>query len=449
MNERFRRLPSVDRLLAHPLLAGAGTVPLRGAAAREALAAVRRELRDGAEPPDADAIAARALAIVDAIEAPSLRPVINATGVILHTNLGRAPLAEDALAAMVAAGRDYTNLEYDLAEGSRGSRFSHLDALLRRVTGAEAGIAVNNNAAAILLMLSALCRDREVIVSRGQAVEIGGGFRIPDVLRQSGAALVEVGTTNRTNLGDFADAIGERTAAILRVHASNFRVIGFTTFPAIEALATLAHDRGLLLLDDLGSGCLIDTTRFGMSPEPTVQQSVQAGVDVAAFSGDKLLGGPQAGILAGKAAAIDRLRRHPLARAVRMDKTGIAALAATLRHYVRGDALETIPIWRMLTAPLAEVEQRARAWAASTTFPTEIVVGTTMVGGGSLPEDGVETRLLGIATADPNAVAAGLRRLHPPLIARVSDERLLLDPRTVHPEQDAVVAAALAQLSHT
>jgi L-seryl-tRNA(Ser) seleniumtransferase len=442
----FRRLPSVDRVLSHPRLSECGSGALRRDAVREVLQNARALIREGGEPPTLDDVAIRAATLLARWERPSPTPVINATGVILHTNLGRAPLSDSALAAMQMVGRGYSDLEFDLAKGERGSRFTHLEGVLRRVTGAEAGIAVNNNASAILLMLSALCSGREVVVSRGQAVEIGGGFRIPDVLRQSGATLVEVGTTNRTNIRDFADAITEHTAAILRVHASNFRVVGFTTFPELDALAALAHDRGVLLLDDLGSGCLLDTRAFGMMREPMVQESIAAGVDVAAFSGDKLLGGPQAGILAGRRELVEKMRRHPLARAVRMDKTSIAALAATLQHYLHGEALTQVPIWRMIATPLSDVEQRARAWAERCPFPCEVRLSRSMVGGGSLPEEGVPTWTLAVPVEHPDEMAFRLRRNDPPIVARVEDGALLLDPRTVDPRDDDIVSAALSRL---
>ena len=447
MTNAFRSLPAVDRLLSHAALSGDHSPDIRTAAARAALDEARLRIKGGSPAPSLDELAGRAAALLTKFERPSLRTVINATGVILHTNLGRAPLSDSALAAALAAGQGYSNLEYDLDAGARGSRFSHLEELIQRVTGAEMGIAVNNNASAVLLLLSALCQGREVIVSRGQAVEIGGGFRIPDVLRQSGATLVEVGTTNRTNLRDFADAISERTAAILRVHASNFRIIGFTAFPDIKELAALAHDRGVLLLDDLGSGCLLDTRRFGMLPEPMVQESVSAGVDVSVFSGDKLLGGPQAGILAGRRNLIAALREHALARAVRMDKMTIAALAATLQHYARGEELSEIPVWRMIATPVAALETRARAWAEAITLPAEIRPSRSMVGGGSLPEEGLETRVLCLRVCNPDAAAAALRGRTPALVARIEDGLLVLDPRSVHPRDDAEVITALTALA--
>jgi L-seryl-tRNA(Ser) seleniumtransferase len=347
---------------------------------------------------------------------------------------------------MDAVTRGYSNLEFDLDAGERGSRHGHLDDLLRRVTGAAAGFAVNNNAAAVLLVLAALCAGREVIISRGQLVEIGGGFRIPDVLRQSGARLVEVGTTNRTYARDYAEAVTPETAAILRVHSSNFRVIGFTHEPAAAELAAVARAHDLLLLDDLGSGCLLDTARFGLAPEPTVQASLAAGADLTMFSGDKLLGGPQAGVIAGRAELVERARRHPLARAVRLDKAGIAALAATLAHYARGEALSAVPIWRMIATPLTELDRRVRAWAAAAGGRAAVVDGRSMVGGGSLPEESLPTRLLALYPAHAAAAARRLRLADPAVVARVERDALLLDPRTVDPADDDAIAAAVRGL---
>jgi L-seryl-tRNA(Ser) seleniumtransferase len=445
----LRALPSVDRLLAdprlQPYLAHLRTEVVTEAARRE-LARVRESLRSGALDAPPDDITALVAARLDALLAPSLRRVVNATGVILHTNLGRAPIAEEAIEAMARASAGYSNLEFDLDEGARGSRFAHLEPLLTAVTGAEAGIAVNNNASAVLLALAALCRDREVIVSRGQLVEIGGGFRIPDVMRQSGALLVEVGTTNRTRLADYANAITERTAALLRVHASNFRVVGFTESVPIEALASLARERGLLLIDDLGSGALLDTASYGLAHEPMPQESIAAGADVVLFSGDKLLGGPQAGIAAGKRDAIDRMRRHPLARAVRMDKTTIAGLAVTLRLYLTGHAVERIPVWRMIAAPLASVSRRARRWATALGEGASVVETRSIVGGGSLPEESLPSRALALTPppgVSADELALRLRRHDPPVIARIERDLVLLDPRTVDPRDDRIVVAAV------
>ncbi|MBI4329322.1 MAG: L-seryl-tRNA(Sec) selenium transferase, partial [Chloroflexi bacterium] len=374
----YRRLPGVDRLLAHPLLqeftARAGH-DLLVAIAREALEEARGSIALGAGVPSMDELAQGAALRLGALLRPRPRPVINATGIVIHTNLGRAPLSRAAQEAVLATARSYSDLEYDLEAGDRGSRHAHAEELLRRLTGAEAAIAVNNNASAVLLALATLAAGKEVVVSRGEAVEIGGGFRIPDVLRQSGAHLVEVGTTNRTYARDYEAAITPETAAILKVHRSNFALVGFTHTPEARELAELAHRRGIPLLHDLGSGCLLDTTRYGLAAEPRVQESVAEGADLSLFSGDKLLGGPQAGIAVGRGAVVERMKAHPLARAVRMDKLDLAALTATLVSYLTGRAEEEIPVWRMIAAPLAELERRARAWAAGRGEGVEVVKG--------------------------------------------------------------------------
>jgi L-seryl-tRNA(Ser) seleniumtransferase len=390
------------------------------------------------------------LGLAEAVFRASLKPVINATGVIIHTNLGRAPLSEPAIEAMAAVSRGYSNLEFALEAGERGSRASHLEPALRQLTGAEAGVAVNNNASALLLTLTGLCGEREVVISRGQAVEIGGGFRIPDVMRQSGARLVEVGTTNRTYLRDYEAAITEETAAIMRVHASNFRIVGFTESPLLQDMARVAHEHGVLLIDDIGSGCLIDPRPYGLSWEPTVQESVAAGADLTLFSGDKLLGGPQAGIIVGKTALIEQLRRHPLMRALRLDKAAIAGMHATLLHYLRGEALTRVPVWRMISMPLAETDKRARRWAKAIRGASRVVDGRSMVGGGSLPEESLPTKLVAIPGdgAHVSELARRLRTGLPTVVARVERDTLLLDPRTVLPDQDqALVAAVTAALA--
>ncbi len=444
----YRTLPSVDRLLAHQRIRALGdgqAAPLVTQLAREALETARASIAQGLPAPGEEQIVETVLGLADTLFRPSLRPVINATGVIIHTNLGRAPLSDDAIAAMGAVARGYSNLEFDLPAGERGSRHLHLEDLLRQVTGAPAAIAVNNNASALLLALSALAGAGEVIISRGQAVEIGGGFRIPDVMRQSGARLVEVGTTNRTNLHDYESAITPDTVALMRIHASNFRIIGFTESPSLSDLARLAHEHGTLVLDDIGSGCLLDTAAFGLAPEPTVQESLSAGSDLTLFSGDKLLGGPQAGVIVGRADLIDLLRRHPLARAVRMDKASVAGLAATLLHYLRGEALEKVPVWRMISTPLAAIRRRAGRWARALGPPARVVDGRSMIGGGSLPEESLPTRLLAIPGdgAYLSDLARGLRTGDPPVVARIEHDLLLFDPRTVRPDDDRALIAAL------
>jgi L-seryl-tRNA(Ser) seleniumtransferase len=375
-----------------------------------------------------------------------LRPAINATGVVIHTNLGRAPLSDDALAAMHAVGGGYSNLEYDLGAGARGSRYVHAEDLLRRLTGAEGALVVNNNAAAVLLALTVLAQDREVVISRGQLVEIGGGFRIPDVMRQSGACLVEVGTTNRTHLGDYEAAIGSDTAMLMLAHQSNYRTIGFTAQVPAAQLVELGHDRGLLVYEDLGSGTLVDTEAYGFAHEPTVQEAVAAGLDLVSFSGDKLLGAPQAGILVGRSDLIMRLRRSPLTRALRVDKTTLAGLQATLLRYLRGDAEGAIPIWRMLSTPLDEINRRARRWARklqAAGVDARVIGGRSAAGGGSLPGETVPTRLVALSSASPDALAARLRSHDPPVIARIEDDLLCLDPRTVLRRQEDMLLSAI------
>jgi L-seryl-tRNA(Ser) seleniumtransferase len=444
----YRDLPSVDRILADDRVralsaeySGDAVVAL----VREELAGARDAIGRGGPVPAFETIVRAVDLRVRTALAPSLRPVINATGVIIHTNLGRAPLSDEAIAAMTAVARGYSNLEFDVEAGERGSRYVHLEEQLRRLTGAEAALAVNNNASAVVLALSALAMHREVIISRGELVEIGGGFRIPDVMAQSDAFLVEVGTTNRTYLRDYEDAISEQTAAIMRVHASNYKVVGFTAAVPLAELARLAHEHDLWLLDDLGSGCLLDTTCYGLAPEPTPQESLRAGADLALFSGDKLLGGPQAGIIAGRRVLIERLRKHPLARALRMDKGSIAGLAVTLDHYLKDEAVEKVPVWRMIATPLDAIARRARRWARAAGHGARVIDGRSMVGGGSLPEEGLPTKLVAVPddALPADELARRLRAHEPPVVARIERDAVLLDPRTVEPREDRVVIEAL------
>ena len=373
---------------------------------------------------------------------PSLRPVINATGVIIHTNLGRALLSNAARQAMLNAAGAYNTLEFDLESGKRGSRLVHARQILQDLTGAEDALVVNNNASALIMILSAMAKHREVIISRGQLVEIGGGFRIPAIMGESGALLVEVGTTNRTRIADYADAIGENTAMLLRVHASNFKQVGFVQQPSLDELTDLARKNGILAVDDLGSGTLLDTAPFGLDHEPTIQESIAAGTDLVCFSGDKLLGGPQAGIIVGKAEAIETLKRHPLARALRVDKLTYAALIATLEHYRREEALTQIPVWRMISLRLDEISRRAEEWSKK--LGGTVISGESTVGGGSLPGTSLPSALLAFETETPDRMIAQLRQANPPVIARIADGRVLLDPRTVLPEQDQDLLSALA-----
>jgi L-seryl-tRNA(Ser) seleniumtransferase len=375
---------------------------------------------------------------------PTLSPVINATGVIIHTNLGRALLSKSAQAAMVSAANAYNTLEFDLETGKRGSRLLHAGRILRDLTGAEDALVVNNNASALILILSALAKGREVIISRGQLVEIGGGFRIPSIMRESGAELVEVGTTNRTRISDYEAALTEDSVMLLRVHSSNFKQIGFVEQPLLDELTALAHGRGLLAVDDLGSGTLIDTAQFGLDHEPTIQESITAGVDLVCFSGDKLLSGPQAGIIVGKAEALAQLKRHPLARALRVDKLTYAALIATLEHYRRGEALEQIPVWRMISRSLDGIRETAEKWASK--VGGLVISGESTVGGGSLPGTALPTALLAIKSDAPNCALEQLRHAAPPVVARIADGRILLDPRTVLPEQEMDLLAALQSI---
>ena len=456
MESEFQRLPSVDRLLSEgriKQLQESYPWVLVVDLIRQCLERERLSIASGNLCPSIDEIAESVCAQAWSLSHPSLRPVINATGVILHTNLGRAPLSQEAIVAMDAAAKGYCNLEFDLDSGTRGSRHSHIEQILCQLTGAEAALVVNNNASAVLLVLTVLARKKEVIVSRGQAVEIGGGFRIPEVMRQSGAKLVEVGTTNCTYVADYEQAINPRTAALMRVHSSNFRLLGFTYSVTLEELVVLGHRYHLPVFDDLGSGCLLDTTKFGLDPEPMVQQSITLGVGLALFSGDKLLGGPQAGIIVGKKQLIDKLKRHPLARAVRIDKIRLAGLLATLIHYLKDEAVSKLPVWRMLSTPLEEIEKRARLWAQALDSSARIIEGESMIGGGSLPGGTLPTRLLALGGQGKRknkdlaqAIAQRLRCQEPPIVGRISGNLLLLDPRSVLPEEDETVLKALCSV---
>ena len=453
--EQLRLLPSVDELLhsasgQHLVQRYSRSMTLQ--AVRASISQARIHIQRGASCPTSDEILSAAEHILDESQRPNLRPVINATGVIINTNLGRSPLSQEALQAVQRIARGYSNLEYELEAGERGSRHSHVSTLLCELTGAEAALVTNNNAAAVLLALSTLAAGREVIISRGQLVEIGGGFRVPDVMSQSGCKLIEVGTTNRTRLSDYEAAITERTALLLTVHPSNFQIVGFTESTSVEALAELAHEHGLQLMDDLGSGCLLASERYGLGHEPMPQESIAAETDVVCFSGDKLLGGPQAGILVGKAAALKRINKHPLLRAMRIDKMTLAALEATLRHYQREEAETHIPIWRMIAASRASISGRAASWVSKLQkygIPARMQHGESTVGGGSLPGETLPTTLLaldaGNVSMSLDELAKRLRLRNSPLIVRILRDALLIDPRTVLEEQDNEVVQALAE----
>ncbi len=455
--ERLRELPSVDQLVRgvekRPELREIPRARLT-ACVRDVLDAERRRaLAGGAAQLDAAALAER---VVDALArgAFSLRPVINATGVVLHTALGRAVLSPLALERLTLVGGGYANLEIDLVEKKRGSRYSHVEGVLRRLTGAEDALVVNNNAAAVLLALESLARGREVVVSRGELIEIGGEFRIPDIMSRSGAVLREVGTTNRTHLSDYANAIGPETALILKVHPSNYRVVGFTSDVSSRELAALGRERDIPVMEDLGSGSLVDLRDLGLPWEPTVPETVACGVDVVSFSGDKLLGGPQAGIIVGRRDLVERLKGNPLNRALRVDKLTIAALEATLYAYEAGTAPQTVPTLRMLTEPLPSIRRRAERLLAqlppaqAERLGAAIQEDQSQVGGGALPTVELPTAALAIGTAALPAqfLDDRLRRAEPPVMARIKDDRLLLDCRTVPQDQIGDLARVLSAL---
>lgn len=431
----LRDLPSIEQLLHAPqaahLIDRYGR-PLTLAALRSTLDEVRARFKTKPETglPSTEVILAQAESHLTAWTMPTLLPIINATGVILHTNLGRAPLSKATIAAMGEAAENYSTLEYDLEKGQRGSRLIHTESILQKLTGAESGVVVNNNASAVLLVLSALANKKRVVISRTQLVEIGGGFRVPDVMKQSGAKLIEVGTTNKVRLSDYKEALAEPTALIMRAHRSNFKIVGFTEEPQLKDIVDVAHQAGIPVLDDLGSGALLDTAKYGFAHEPTVQESLAAGVDLVCFSGDKLLGGPQAGIILGKTDLINKIKKHPLARAVRADKTCLAGITATLLHYLKDQAEREIPIWRMMSLTLDQIKVRAETWR-SELGQGEVIKSESTVGGGSLPEECISTYALALNVKSPDKFLKKLRERRPPVIARVENDTILFDPRTV------------------
>jgi L-seryl-tRNA(Ser) seleniumtransferase len=463
-NDLLRSIPSVDELLLHPTLAALASGIQREhllEITRSVLAAVRARAATGQESDpsasDQENLVASIVGQVEQLVSPSLRPVINATGVILHTNLGRAPLHRGIAEEFLRSCAQYDNLEYDLASGARGKRDVHIEKLITRLTGAQSAIVVNNCAAAVLLTLAALAKNGEVIVSRGEMVEIGGGFRIPEVMEQSGAILREVGTTNRTRISDYENAVNENTRLFLRVHPSNFKITGFTERISAAELSALSRRSGIPVVEDLGSGSLADLSSYGID-ETTARESVEAGLDLVLFSGDKLLGGPQAGIIAGRTELVDRIRKHPLYRALRVDKLTIAALQVTLSAALRG-AWQEIPALRMIRIPVEEIARRADNFLpvlyskiAPGSARCEIIDGNSLAGGGSTPEQSLPTKLVRIRAAHFSATQLEERlRLSGdkvPVIARVADHALILDLRTVFPEQEAALLAALVAALH-
>ncbi len=444
----LRSLPSVDQLLqteeVNQWISYYGR-PLTLDAIRSVLDKVRLGYAEASTIPDRESLLEQVGLKLQNWTAPTLQNVINATGVILHTNLGRAPLSQAALDAIRSVASGYSTLEYDLRKGKRGTRLVHVEALLKRITGVSAALVVNNNAAAVMLVLTALARRRAVVIARTQLVEIGGGFRVPDVMKQSGARLVEVGTTNRVHMADYESALDESPVMILRAHRSNFRIIGFTTEPSLAELASLARRVGIPLVDDLGSGSLLDTSRFGLGHEPMVQESLAQGADLVCFSGDKLLGGPQAGIIVGRADLVAKLKKHPLARAIRADKLCLAGLSATLTHYLKDEAVQEVPIWRMIAMSTEQIRERAQSWV-EVIGHGEVINGESTVGGGSLPGETLPTFTLALRVRSPNRFIARLRESHPAIIARLEDDRVVLDPRTVLPEQEGALLDGLRRV---
>ena len=445
MND-LSQIPSVDQILSTEQ--GISLVGIYGHqatvdAVRVCLDLVRQDiLKSGSEVPDLEALLKLTADLLNDRLKPTLVPVINASGVIIHTNLGRAPLSEASLKAVRNVSSGYSTLEFSLESGGRGSRLIHAESQFRQLVGAESALVVNNNASAVLLSLTVLTRGKKVIISRSQLVEIGGGFRIPEVLRHSGTDLVEIGTTNKVHLFDYEQAYSEETSAVMRVHSSNYAIVGFTSEPELSQIVNSSHGAGLLFIDDLGSGAMLDTSPYGLKHEPMVQESLAAGADLVCFSGDKLLGGPQAGIILGRKDLIDQLKVHPLARAIRADKMALSALSATLDHYIKGEALTTVPVWQMISADQQAIKSRAEIWKKALK-QGDIIEAQSMVGGGSLPGETLPTFVLALEVEHPNQLMEILRNESPSVIGRVEDDRVLLDPRTVLPVQDPDIINAI------
>jgi len=429
----FSSIPSVDSILQDPVVVHLIEVYSRNitvSAIRRMQSDLRNTLIDGKPLPNHNEIIDSISATIQNWIKPTLIPVINATGVLLHTNLGRSPLSLPTLDAIMQTSKGYSTLEFDLISGKRGSRLIHAEQQFRQLTGAEAAVVVNNNAGAVLLSLAALASRRKVIISRTQLVEIGGGFRIPDVMRQSGAKLLEIGTTNRTHLKDYENAMDEKPVMVLIAHHSNFRLQGFSTEPSLEEICSFAHAHNLPVLHDLGSGAMIDTEKFGLAHETTIFDSLNAGCDLICFSGDKLLGGPQAGIIIGKKAFLDKIRRHPFARALRADKMCLTALSATLAHYQKDEVEKHIPIYKMLSRKSDEIKMQALTWIEELGMGV-LMPGKSTTGGGSLPEESLDSWLVALSFSKPDKFLSLLRKQNPPIIARIQNNQVVFDPRTV------------------
>ena len=447
---QYRNLPNVNSILENDAVQEIVSLYKRDwvvELVRETIDQARETISKGHACPTLPEIISTIKDRVALLTVQSPRRVINATGVIIHTNLGRSPLSDNAMEAALAASAGYSDLEFDLSSGRRGSRQSHLQYLLKEITGAEASLVVNNNASALLLGLSALADGKEVIVSRGEAVEIGGGFRVPDVMEQSGAVLIDVGTTNRTYVRDYANSLTPQTGVFLKAHASNFKVEGFTAEVSIGELVELGRVNDIPVIHDVGSGALLDTDKYGLAHEPTPQESISAGAGLVMFSGDKLLGGPQAGIISGDRALVEKLSRHPLARAIRIDKISLASLTATLMHYLKGEAEAKIPIWKMISADPDQIRLRAQKWKESLQVDAEIIESKSAVGGGSLPGETLNSWSLAInsvgVSGGAQALVKRLRENVPPIIARIEGDKVLLDPRTVMENEEDLVVDAL------
>lgn len=448
----LRFLPSVDKLLQTEAVQDFIQMYGRSLtvhAIRFYLEQVRHHYQPDQSLPTVQEILFKVHDLLEEWVEPSLLPVINATGVVLHTNLGRAPISRMALQYTQEIACHFSNLEFDLGRGKRGSRLFHAENLLAQLTGAEAALVVNNNAAAVMLILAGLAAHRYVVIARTQLVEIGGGFRVPDVMKQSGAKLLEIGTTNRVHLSDYEDTLQQNPALFLIAHRSNFQIVGFTSEPERKEIAAMAHKYGIPLVDDLGSGSLLDTARYGLAHEPMVQESLRDGADLVCFSGDKLLGGPQAGIIVGKKELVEKLRRHPLARAIRADKMALAALTATLLHYVKEEAEKAIPVWRMISLPLDAIHQKALHWQnvlEETGIACDVIEGESTIGGGSLPGETMPTYLLAIKPKSATSFLKTLREYNPPIVARALNDQIVFDPRTIFPEEEEILLDAIRKL---